>query len=279
MNLPAAESLAGRGRLYPSVILHGGRAQDRQAAVVQLAQILLCDGEAALRPCLECSHCRRIAWPESEDVFHPDFHLLERDLKTVTSTEATKEFIRKTHFAPFESRGQVFVIAAAETLSGGAANALLKSLEEPSLASPRNFFLLAPSQFDLLPTLRSRSFKIYLGSPAAGLDPEDVAQLSAAFKSSVTAYLDQNSPVFLLTASDSLETSGNWKDPRNQQPWQQAAAAVLHTARDDEVPSGMRRNLLALAEALLTAGEMRLRGIPARRILDGLVAKHLTAVG
>ena len=82
--------------------------------------------------------------------------VLERDLKTSTSVEATKSFLQAAQLSPFEARGQVFVIASADTLTGEAANALLKTLEEPHSGAPRHFVLLAPSRFDLLPTVRSR---------------------------------------------------------------------------------------------------------------------------
>src|SRR6185295_9777727 len=93
--------------------------------------------------------------------------ILLRDLKTSTSVEATRELLRTAQVSPFEARGQVFVIASAESLSPEAANALLKSLEEPHLTAARNFFLLAPSRLDLLPTLRSRSLAIFLGAAEA----------------------------------------------------------------------------------------------------------------
>jgi DNA polymerase III delta prime subunit len=126
-----AES-ARRGRLYPSVILHGAEKEARQAAALRLARILLCEASVAERPCGVCRQCSRIVWPgEGDDSFHPDFRILQRDLKTSTSVEATKAFLQLALLAPFEARGQVFVIASAETLTGEAANALLKTLEEP----------------------------------------------------------------------------------------------------------------------------------------------------
>jgi hypothetical protein len=56
-----------------------------------------------------------------------------------------------------------------------------------------------------------------------------------------------------------------------------AAGAVVRSA--EGAPAELRRDLLALAEALLAAGEWRLRGIPAERLLEGLVARHLAPPG
>ena len=252
MGAEAAVELARAGRLYPALILHGGSPEDRRRTATELARTLLCARPAEERPCGECRHCRRIDASGGER-FHPDFQVLERDLRTVTSVEATKRFVETAQVTPFEARGQVFVIAAAESLSPGAADALLKNLEEPHEGSPRHFLLLAPSQFDLSPTLRSRSQPIYLGT-AEGLDDGAVDELAAA-------------------VAARLEASADWRDPRAQGAWAQAAAALARLA--ESAAPGRRRPLLDLAAALLEAPPLRLRGIPPRRILEGLVFRHL----
>ncbi|HSF44299.1 MAG TPA: hypothetical protein VLT87_31215, partial [Thermoanaerobaculia bacterium] len=156
MSLAPVLENARKGRLYPAVILHGGDEETRQRAALTLARALLCEAPSPeARPCGVCRHCRRIVWPGSaeagETLFHPDFQVLARDLKTSTSVEATREMLKTAQFSPFEARGQVFVVASAESLTGEAANALLKTLEEPPVSAPRNFLLLAPSRLDLLP--------------------------------------------------------------------------------------------------------------------------------
>lgn len=273
MNLDAAMEMAVRGRLYPSVILHGGRPAERREAALALARRLLCerpgdDADAS------CRHCRRLHWPGDGDLFHPDFVVLERDLKTATSVEAAKDFVRGAQVAPFEARGQVFVVAAAETLTDEAANALLKSLEEPHLTAPRHFLLLAQSQFDLLPTLRSRSLAVFLG---AGERPpaEKVEPVARAFGVALAAYGDSGAAVHLLAAAEALKASGDWQDAQAAEPWSVAAAVVrlaVEAARPED-----RGRLLALAEELLEGKRLRLRGVGAPRILEGLVTKHLAA--
>ncbi|MCZ6726646.1 MAG: hypothetical protein O7A98_04750 [Acidobacteria bacterium] len=271
MNLAAARSMADRGRLYPSVIVHGREADARGEAVVDLARRLLCErpGED---PAAECKHCRRLHWPDSSALFHPDFQVLQRDLKTVTSVEAVKTLLRGAQMAPFEARGQVFVVAAADSLSGEAANALLKSLEEPHLTAPRHFFLLAPSQFDLLPTLRSRSLAIYLGA-APRPEGEAVDEIAAGFAVAIAAHRESGSSIDLLAAATALHEASDWRDPRAGEPWTVAAAAVRRAI--DEPGAVPRRALLALAEELLEGRSLRLRGITAKRIVEGLVVKHL----
>lgn len=285
MNLAAVIEQAARGRLYPSVILYGGTAKERQAAGVAIARTLLCGRDAEERPCFEgpkpkagstpCNHCRRLAWPaKGEQRFHPDFHVLERDLRTATSVGATKEFLNGAYSSPFEARGQVFVIAEAETLGGGAADALLKLLEEPPSRSPRHFLLLAPSRLDLLTTLRSRSLSVYLGS-SDGLDQAKVEAVAGGFGRALDACLENPSPIHLTSAADALAGAPGWDDPRARRPWSTAAAAVLRATEQRELPSPVRRGLLALAEELLDGPRFRMRGITQARILEGWVTRHL----
>ena len=202
--------------------------------------------------------------------------MLERDLKASTSVDATREMLRTAQVSPYEARGQVFVIASAESLTGEAANALLKNLEEPHVSAPRNFFLLAPSRLDLLPTLRSRSLAVFLG-PAAPVSPEVVEPLARAFAAAAAAWASSGSPVYLLSAAAALAGAGGWDDPRSGQPWAVAAAAVLRSLPREDGTAADRRARLALAEALLEGPALRLRGITAERILEGMVARHLTA--
>ena len=274
MNREATEELAQRGQLYPAVILHGGSAEERRTAALRLARLLLCEKEAGDRPCGACRHCTRIAWPgEGRECFHPDFRVLERDLKTSTSVEGTKAFLQLAQVTPFEARGQVFVIANADTLTGEAANALLKTLEEPPERSPRHFLLLSPSQFDLLPTVRSRSLSVYLGTTRS-VDIDRVAKLADRFAVDVEKYLETQGAVHLLAAAEGLVDAGSWQDPRASESWTLAASIVKESR--SRLPAVIGRQLLGLAEDLLNGWRLRLRGIQAQRILEGLVVKHLS---
>ena len=277
MNFDAVRTTARDGRLYPAVILYGTNLEQRREAAVELARTLLCERPPGQRPCAEgdaCRHCGRVGWPP--DRFHPDFHVLERDLRTATSAGSTKSFLTAAYAAPFEARGQVFVVAEAETLTDGAADALLKLLEEPPARSPRHFLLLAASRLDLLATLRSRSLAIYLG-PTEALDDDDVKRISEAFGRSVDRFATEPAAIHLLHAADALGRAGGYEDPRARKPWATAAAAVARYLEDARLSPPRRRALLALAEELMDAPQYRVRGITHGRILEGLLARHLTA--
>lgn len=272
--------LARRGRLYPAVILYGGSDASRRTAAERLARALLCEESAAGRPCGRCRHCRRISLIAGDEAatFHPDLVMVERDLKTSTSVEGTKAALRTVQLRPFEARGQVVVVASAETLSGAAANALLKALEEPGLLAPRNFLLLAPAASQLLPTLRSRSLSIYLpeGRPRVA-SREGAAPAAETLGRVLDAYLERGSAAVAIGFAGALfEHAGGavaFDDLRAETPWARAAAAVLAVA--EERPRSVAAPLYELAHGLLEAPELRLRAVPARRILDGLAARAL----
>ena len=278
--LAGLERLARAGRLYPSLILHGGGAEERLAGAVSLARALLCAGDGAggagRGEGCGCRHCGRIVLPqEGSSVFHPDVHFLWQDLRTVTSADATRQMLRAAHLHPFEARGQVFVIVNAETLSDEAANVLLKMLEEPPRSAPRHFLLLTPAADRLLPTIRSRSLAAYLG-PVERPDPELVSRVAAAFAVALASYERDGAPIHLLAGADALLSGAAWDDARDARPFALAAAAVVeaHRARGG-AHGGQAEGLLALAEDLLLAPETRARSISAQRIVEGLLSRHL----
>jgi len=278
--------LAREKRLYPSLIVHGATADLRRDAATTLARTLLCERRAGERPCGECRHCARIdlaaAKSKGEEEgrpFHPDVALLERErdgerTRVFIQADAARSFLRAAHAPPFEARGQVFVVAEAEALSAEAGDALLKQLEEPGLRTPRHFLLLAPSRFDLPATLRSRSQAIYLGA-AEEIDAELVGEISAAIAGAAAGWVESRNPLHLLDLAARMAAAGDFSDPRASLPWTTAAAAARAAALAGGLPRAARRSLLAVASDLLSeAPAFRLRGVPAERMIEGLVSRR-----
>ncbi len=110
------------------------------------AQALLC--EADERPCGECHSCRRIAAG-----IHPDVWLVEPQ-EGVLRVEQVREVTREASRRPVEASHRVFILTHMEQAHPAAANALLKTLEEP----PAHVILVltAPTEDTILPTLVSR---------------------------------------------------------------------------------------------------------------------------
>jgi DNA polymerase-3 subunit delta' len=149
-----------------SLLLEGGNASERLAFGLFWAARLMC--REAAPPCGECRICLQIADDACRDLF------LLNGAEGSINVDTVRE-IRAVLGDPPAGRGpRVVILAEAQALGDGAANALLKSLEEPS---PGNVFvLLAPSREILLPTLVSRSFVLTLGWPKGGLEDPDLGE-------------------------------------------------------------------------------------------------------
>jgi hypothetical protein len=189
--------------------------------------------------------------------------------------ETVKAALKNAQMRPFEARGQVFVVAAAQTLSGAAADALLKNMEEPAESSPRHFLLLAPSSADLLPTLRSRSLSSYLGlSLELDRRGDEMVALRQQLSSALAQYREGDAAIYLLVFARTLLESSRWDDPRDSTPWVRCATACLDLAWDT-AERELASRLLRLGQELLEESEARLRGVPAQRILEGVVTRCL----
>lgn len=149
-----------------SLLLEGGTADERLALARFWAARLMCREISA--PCGQCRICLQVAEDASRDLF-----LLNGADGTIT-IDAVRE-VRAVLGDPPAGRGpRVIILAEAQALGDGAANALLKSLEEPM---PGNVFvLLAPSREVLLPTLVSRSFVLTLGWPRGERENADLRE-------------------------------------------------------------------------------------------------------
>ena len=267
--------LVRKERLYPGVILHGGDAEARSSLAFHLARALLCAQSSDQRPCGECRHCSRILPPEEADGrFHPDMLVVDRDLRTSTSVEAIKTMLRTVQVSPFEARGQVFLIRSADSMTPAAANALLKNLEEPSMSAPRHFLLLTASPSDLLPTLRSRCLSVYLGAAVAPEFLADQDQLLADLEAAVERYEENRAGVYLLAIAELLVQALPWSDARSGAPLVGAATLLLELAKRAPTTT-RRRKLLALANDILEAKDLRMRFVSPTRILEAKVADAL----
>ncbi|MEU7023406.1 DNA polymerase III subunit delta' [Streptomyces sp. NPDC046203] len=119
---------------------------------------------------------------------HADVEVVRTDLLSIGVKE-TRELVRRAQLSPAGGRWQVIVLEDADRLTEGAANVLLKAVEEPA---PRTVWLLcAPSLEDVLPTIRSRCRHLTLRTPSVaavadvlirrdGIEPERARFAAAA---------------------------------------------------------------------------------------------------
>ena len=168
--------LADRERLPHALLVHGPAGVGKADFVRALAAAVLCEAPREATACGECGSCR---WFSQGN--HPDYREIvpeaaeEEDAETegprsekakslvikVDQIRAVADFIALT-----THRGghRVLVVHPAEALHPAAANALLKTLEEPPPASL--IVLVADKPSRLLATLRSRCRRLALAAPA-----------------------------------------------------------------------------------------------------------------
>jgi len=148
----------GRGRLAHAYLFLGPDGVGKAATARALSAALNCarpreDGDA----CGDCPSCRRLAAGT-----HPDFLIITPEpQKSQIAIDRIRELRRLTEYPPLGDGWRVVLIKPAEALtviSDAAANALLKTLEEPP---PRHLLVLtAQGEADLLPTIVSRCHKL-----------------------------------------------------------------------------------------------------------------------
>ncbi|MEY4310139.1 MAG: hypothetical protein RLZ71_65 [Actinomycetota bacterium] len=101
---------------------------------------------------------------------HPDIRVLSTE-KVQISIAELRDLVNSAAYGASMGRFRILIIEDADRMSATASNVLLKSLEEP----PANtiWILCAPSEADMLPTIRSRVRRVGLKVPAVA----DVAKL------------------------------------------------------------------------------------------------------
>ena len=151
------------GRLAHAYLIHGPVRGAAQMLAEAFLQFLFCRADP--RPCGACPECRRVIAHT-----HPDIHWLEPESKSrqivigEDEAEGIRKVIRFIALTPFSGPRKAAVILDAERMNAPAANAFLKTLEEP----PPNslILLLSEAPQTLLPTIVSRCQKIDLSAEA-----------------------------------------------------------------------------------------------------------------
>lgn len=137
------------------LLLEAGLVEERFSMALWYTALLNCQSEDA--PCLNCPTCLQIGGR-----LFADIHILD-GREGIIKVDSVRALRSLTYEAPRGGGVRVVILAEAQFLSDGAANALLKTLEEPN---PRTVFvLLTPQRARLLPTLVSRSWVLTLAWP------------------------------------------------------------------------------------------------------------------
>jgi len=167
---------AEKPRMPHALLLRGREGIGKLAFARSLAQALLCESPQSKG--IACGQCAACHWFEAGA--HPDYRQIEPEALAESGEEQGSDKKSGLHIAiePIRAlpefigisshRGglKVIVIHPAESLNVNAANALLKSLEEPPAQTV--FLLVSHRPNALLPTIKSRCQHIALPVPTQG---------------------------------------------------------------------------------------------------------------
>lgn len=138
------------GRTHHAYLFSGPRGCGKTSSARILARSLNCEKGPTPDPCGECQSCRDLVanGPGSIDV-------VELDAATHGLVDDARDLREKAFFSPVQGQYKIYIIDEAHQLGPGAANALLKVVEEPP---PHVVFIFATTEPDkLISTIRSRT--------------------------------------------------------------------------------------------------------------------------
>jgi len=182
--------------LAHAYLFHGDEQIGKKLAAIRFAQAINCEAGDGTYACGVCRSCQQIG-----NRTHPDFLLIEPDRELANpqiKIEQIRELEAQIVYQPLVGRRKIFLIDDADRMTLGAANAVLKTLEEPPAHS---LLLLISSRPAALPaTVRSRCQAIRFAPPAAtqveaalilarAIPPADARLLTAASQSKLGAAL------------------------------------------------------------------------------------------
>ncbi len=139
------------GYLRHAYLFTGPQGIGRRTLALRLAQAINCQQPLSPgQPCGVCSTCTHLAAMQ-----HPDLSVVKSEQEgSILKVEQVRQLQHSLSLAPYQAKYRVALLLRFEEANASAANAMLKTLEEPS---PQVVILLTASDAEsLLPTITSR---------------------------------------------------------------------------------------------------------------------------
>lgn len=195
------------GRLPHAILLTGSTGLGKRQLAQGLAYTLFCRAEIGSRPCGHCKACELLAAET-----HPDLRVVEPEAPgKAVRVDQIRELVGFLAATAQQGGWKCVIITPADAMNVQAANALLKSLEEP----PGNslIFLVSSNPGRMLPTIRSRCRLLTVKAPPRA---QALAWLESRGVANAEELLDytHDAPCAALAAAESkaLEQRGQFED-------------------------------------------------------------------
>ena len=157
-------AMVAADRVSHAYLFCGPAGSNTTLAAYALAQAVVC--EAGPVPCGTCEACRKVMRRK-----HPDVRFFAPEGAAGYLVEQVRDIVSDTALAPIQAKSKVYILDRVDQLGVQAANAFLKTLEEPP--ADVVIILLARTREGVLPTIVSRCqvvpFRTIPQSEAAGI--------------------------------------------------------------------------------------------------------------
>lgn len=251
--------------------------------------------ECAQGGCLTCESCRLAAAGT-----HPDIIVMSTDKVQITIAEI-RELVKSASYGSAIGKFKIIIVEDADRMHPSASNVLLKTLEEPPAGTI--WILCAPSEVDMLPTIRSRVRRIGLKVPSVeavaqllidrdGVEPRLAKSAAAEAQSHVGMALRLatspearsrrrevlSSAIRIRNVTDAVIASDRWLELAKQDSValakerdEEEKADLLHSmglTPSDPIPPALRTEFKALEEAQKRRNNRSLRDALDRIFVD-----------
>ena len=161
--------LVKAGRLAHAYLFTGPSGIGKTETALELAQLVNCDDNSA---CGNCAQCRKIASGN-----HPDVYVIGTDGEGI-KIDDVRQMLGRVGLRAYEAKRKVFILRQVERMTMEAANALLKTLEEPAANTLMILTTAVPEA--VLDTVKSRCHTVKFFASEDKL-PEDKDTIVSRF--------------------------------------------------------------------------------------------------
>ena len=244
----ALKNALERGRVVHAYLFCGPRGTGKTSTGRILAKAVNCLTSGHGEPCNTCTMCQAVTNGSALDV-------IEIDAASNRGIDEIRDLREKVNFSPAMARHKVYIIDEVHMLTEAAANALLKTLEEPP---PYVIFVLATTEsHKLLPTILSRcqryDFRRLTQSAVVARLSQICASEQFQFQPEALNLIARSASGSLRDAVNLLEQMVNYYGSQVELPQVQAVMGITGDQRSRELARYIATNNTATALQTLNA--------------------------